>query len=314
MRNDTPEAQPSRTLAHSLLLLSLIVLNACRESPVDKVVEADYPALKAAEHLTDPRRVARWMEPFRSSDTATLMYLPDGIVSGTDTLTIRPDGPVDIAYRRSYKRSELSFTVGLEPLLDKPGTTRFRLTFKGKGGNRLAEDAVESLSHLSRYLADPAELYGFPVGETTVTDTVFLFASRQVDKSRFSEGTKALFDDLIAAAVRFGVGYNGVRIFHMEDAESGKRTLFAGIGIDRAVESGSEDEFRCKRMPFGHRLLSVDYQGPYHRLPDILQAMERYKSDRGMASMAIPFHKYLQDGYGFTDSQTVKMRVCYPVY
>lgn len=314
MRNLTSESQPCRTLAHCLLPLSLMFLNACGVSPVDKVVEADYPALKAAEHLTDPRRVARWMEPFRSSDTASLTFLPDGIVSGTDTLTIRPDGPVDITYRRSDNRSGSSFTVALEPLVEKPGRTRFRLSFDGKGVNRFTKDAGESLSQLARYLADPAELYGFPVGETTVTDTVFLFASRQVDKSRFSEGTKALFDDLIAAAGRFGVGYNGVRIFHMEDAESGKRTLFAGIGIDRAVDTGNEDEFRCKRMPFGHRLLSVDYQGPYHRLPDILHAMERYKSDHGMASMAIPFHKYLQDGYGFTDSQTVRMRVCYPVY
>jgi hypothetical protein len=42
--------------------------------------------------------------------------------------------------------------------------------------------------------------------------------------------------------------------------------------------------------------------------------MEQFKIDNRHVSMAIPFHKYLDEGYGFTEDQNVRVKVCYPVF
>jgi hypothetical protein len=296
------------------VVFSCTILSSCRDATPTRQVEAEYPALKTVEHLTEPRRVALWMEPFCKTDTSRMQFLPDGFILDGDTLTITPAGPVDIGYRRSDGRTETSFTVSIEPLVDKPKTTRFHLSKIQKGSDRFAADAEASLKRIPEYLGNPERLYGFDIREITVTDSVFLFSTRRIPRDRFSEESKALFDGLIASADRLGVRYSGVRIFHYDDSEAGVRSIYAGIGIDKPIDTNPDDEVKCKRMPFGHHLLAVDYEGPYRRMPEILQALDQYRSDKGKASMAIPFHKYLQDGYGFTDSQTVKMRVCYPVY
>lgn len=290
------------------------ILSSCLDASPTRHVEAEYPALKTVEHLTDPRRVALWMEPFCKTDTSRMQFLPNGFILDGDTLTITPAGPVDIGYRRSDGHSETSFTVSIEPLVDKPRTTRFHLSMKGKGSAGFAGEAEASLRRIPEYLRNPERLYGFAIKEITVTDSVFLFSSRRIRKDSFSVESKALFDRLIASAEGLGARYDGVRIFHYDDSEPGIRSIYAGIGIDKPVDTNPDDEVKCKRMPFGHHLLAVDYEGPYRRMPEVLQAMDQYRSDKGKASMAIPFHKYLQEGYGFSDSQTVKMRVCYPVY
>lgn len=304
---------PSNSLAAACLLLFLAT-SSCIDADRPATVEARYPALKAVEHLTDPRRVALWMVPFSDTDTSRLEFLPNGFALEGDTVTISPEGPVDITYRRSDGRSESSFTIVIEPLVDKPKTTRFRQTFKKRGSDSQTKDARESLKRLPAYLDNPSRIYGYDIREITVTDSVFLFSSKRIQRERFGDESRDLFDRLIASAERLGVAYNGVRIFHYDDSEPGGRAIYAGIGIDRPVETAPGDDVKCKRMPFGHHLLAVDYDGPYHGLPRILEALDQYRADNGKASMAIPFHKYLQEGYGFTDSQTVKMRVCFPVY
>ena len=300
--------------AATTCLLAFLSLCSCLNPNRTRQVEAQYPALKAVEHLTEPRRVALWMEPFCHTDTFRIQFLPNGFILEGDTLLIVPAGPVDIGYRRSDGRSRTDFTIAIEPLVDKPKTTRFLLKTQSKGSNRFSSDAEASLKRIPEYIRNPSRLYGFDIREITVTDSVFLFSSRRIPKNRFSEESRRLFDSLITSADRLGVAYNGVRIFHYDDSETGFRSIYAGIGIDRPVETGPDEWVKCKRMPYGHNLLAVDYEGPYHRMPDVLQALDRYRSDQGKASMAIPFHKYLQEGYGFTDSQTVRMRVCFPVY
>jgi hypothetical protein len=115
-------------------------------------------------------------------------------------------------------------------------------------------------------------------------------------------------------AAKKGVGYNGVRIFNFEESSRENLTIYAGIGIDRPVETGAQDSIRFKWMPYGHNLLAVDFEGPYGEVQKIKEALEQYRVDNQRVNMAIPFHKYLSDGYGYTDSQVVKLRVCLPVF
>lgn len=287
---------------------------------VTESTEGGFQALKAAEHMMDPVRVAKWMEPFASADPSDLRFTPQSVSYGPDTLVILRETAVDIKYKRSTGSKSRYFLISVEPGADKRHSSNFKLSYitsllnKWRGGDPLEKEMRKNLQNLGRYMGDPVSIYGFDIKRITVTDTTFLFTSKVIDPKMFVIESKGIFDLLINEAKKRNVSYNGVRIFHTEQSGKDERVIYAGIGISRSVETSADDAVRCKKMPFGHNLLSVDYEGPYYNLGKIYQAMDDYRADNGMTSMAIPFHKYLTDGYGFTDSQTVKLRVCYPVY
>jgi hypothetical protein len=90
--------------------------------------------------------------------------------------------------------------------------------------------------------------------------------------------------------------------------------VYGFFTINRSIKTSESEPVNFKMMPYEKNLLAVDYEGPYYNVKKINEALEKYRMDNKMGGMAIPFHKYLTDGYGFTDSQIVKLRVCFPVY
>ncbi len=303
------------------LFMPLTLLTvSCNRQPSIKSVEASFGALRSVEHLSDPQKVARWMKPWSEMPRSSLQFSPNSIISGGDTLLILPKSAVDIAYTRKSNGIQGSFTISAGPREDQAGITRFFLDFRGSENNRWtgtddwAKEAASSLDSLKVYFTKPEKIYGYAIRPITVTDTAFLFSSRTIQKSEFPQASGALFDMLIREAAKKGVTYTGVRIFNFEEMSPGKLTIYAGVGIDRPVQTGAQDSVRFKWMPYGHNLLAVDYEGPYGEVRKINEALEQYRVDNQRVIMAIPFHKYLSDGYGYSDSQIVKIRACLPVY
>jgi len=304
-----------------ILLISGIALFLALR-PVKEIygVEGNYRALKATEHLANPQKVAKWMLPFSTVSPADLKITPNAIIAGDDTLEISQQSAIDVKYVKKKGSASMPFLITAEPLLDQPGKTIFKLAYIStrlntlKGGTEMEKETKQSLDKLKKYFQDPVQIYGFDVKRITVTDTTFLFASRTIAANKFAEESKALFDFLISESKKRDVVYTGVRIFHMEDDGNNTRKIFAGISINRSLKTRNDDPVNFKMMPYGKNLLAVDYEGPYYNIKKINEAIEEYRTDNKLVSMAIPFHKYLSDGYGFTDSQVVKLRVCYPVY
>jgi hypothetical protein len=311
-----------KTLLPLLLLLiaGIVIFLAFQPVKGKYGVEGKYQALRAAEHLTDPKKVAKWMLPFSSAAPADLKFTPQAIIYGTDTLEIKQQSAIDIKYLKKKGSTSFPFLITAEPPVDQPGHTIFKLAYistrwnNWKGGSEIEKETKQSLDKLKKYFEDPVQLYGYDIKRITVTDTTFLFASRTIAANKFAEESKALFDFLISESKKRDVVYTGVRIFHMEDDGNNTRKIFAGITINRSLKTRNDDPVNFKMMPYGKYLLAVDYEGPYYNLKKINEAIEQYRTDNKLVSMAIPFHKYLSEGYGFTDSQVVKLRVCYPVY
>ena len=67
-------------------------------------------------------------------------------------------------------------------------------------------------------------------------------------------------------------------------------------------------------MPFGKNLLMAVYQGPYGEISKAFTALENFKADHKLSSMAIPYQKFLSEGFDFSDSQIVQMKVYYPIF
>jgi len=257
------------------------------------------------------------MVPFTSNSAS---FRDNKMVSGTDTLTLLQLSAFELAFRRSNPDAALNFSINVLPHQDSVNQSYLVLNYTASrwaslfGANKLAEDAEASLDSLTKFLNNPARLYGYDIVGELVEDTSFLFASKKIRRENFASETKALYDMLIAEAAKRNAGYNGVRIFHFIDSDSANRTIYAGIGVTKRVETKEGEAVSYKMMPYQRNLLVTYYEGPYGKLPEVYSAMEQFKIDNQYVSMAIPFHKYLDEGYGFTEDQIVKMKVCYPVF
>jgi hypothetical protein len=128
-----------------------------------------------------------------------------------------------------------------------------------------------------------------------------------------ARSTAKLYDELISYADKRHAGYNGVRIFYSQPVSKDSIELFAGIGVTVYTPTKPDDDIQYKMMPYGKKLLALEYEGTYGNSRKMFDILEQFKRDHNMVSMAIPFQKFLTNGYGFSDSQIVRTRVCYPV-
>ena len=90
--------------------------------------------------------------------------------------------------------------------------------------------------------------------------------------------------------------------------------LFTSIGITNCENAPLTGPFILKRMPYMGRLLKTYYQGGFGNVVSSLDALNQFKSDNGMNSMAIPFIKLITEGIEFDDSQIIQASALYPVY
>jgi hypothetical protein len=297
----------------------VLFLAACNKQPEPKHADVTFKALRAADHLSDPRKVSKWMLPFSQLPAGELVYTPNSIIGGKDTLIIRQLSAVDIGYTLKSPDLHAGFTITAAPMDNRPGVTRLLLSWAGEDaalgkGNRAAAKSVHaSMDSLASYFTIPEKMYGYPIRDIKVTDTAFLFASRTIATADFPQASAALFEMLLRQAAKYKVPYTGVRIFNMEKMGD-RRVIYAGIGIEYRVDTSPGDSAAFKWMPYQKNLLAVDMEGPYSEVDRVKESLEQYRVDKEMVSMAIPFHKYLSDGYGYTDSQRVRIRVCLPVY
>ena len=283
-------------------------------------VEIPFTVIKAMDHFRDPRKMVLWMQPFTGNEKNVVIIKPQQIIKGTDSLDILQQGLLDIKFERSNGKDSMRFMIIADALVDQSNFSRFSLSYnttpwkKLMQKNPLIEESRKNLDAFAAYMKDPIKVYGYNIHEVTVTDTSFLFSSRTVPTAKFANESKMLFDLLISEASKRNAGYNGVRIFNWQDNGDGTLSLFAGIGIMKRVNTFDGDVVSYKIMPYQKKLLVADFEGPYKDVMKVYAAMEEYKEDSKRVSMAIPFHKYLSDGYGFADTQIVKMRISFPVF
>ena len=90
--------------------------------------------------------------------------------------------------------------------------------------------------------------------------------------------------------------------------------LYASIGITSNIENiPLAGQFALRRMPYQRNLIIADYEGPFGKINELFTAMEQYRTDNSMTSMAIPFIKFTTDSIDFDDTKIIKVKGFFPV-
>jgi effector-binding domain-containing protein len=287
-----------------------------------KTLVLKLPILTVTEQFNTPKNLQKWFVPFvnaatSSSDSVTLNN--KSVNDGTYRLDVANTSIYSAILTFSTGKKNKEFLFSAMPDSAKGGFTLLNMIYKNsylkewlfKGD--LEKKALSSFTDFKEYLDDTKRIYGYEINPVKVADTLFLFKRETVSLSDKRNATKSIFENLIAYAAKNNLGYNGNRIFYSVKGDDNV-TLFASIGITREITIPENEEFEVKRMPFDKNLLEATYQGPYGEVSKVFEALKKYLSDRNLSSIAIPYQKFISDGYDFTDDQVVQMKIYYPIF
>lgn len=287
-----------------------------------KTVHLKLPITSVTAQFAYPDNLKKWFMPFANASTGEQIMIDSidkTISSGTYKVQVRNQSIYSTLLSFSNGKKEMGFILSASPDTLKNHLTVLTMIYKDSyfnkwfGGSELVKNALNSFDGFDEYLDDSKKMYGFEINPVKVTDTAFLFTRKTVPLADRQKNMKILFEELISYAEKRNAGYNGVRIFY--SLRSGDEvTLFASIGITNTIEIPSSEPYEYKMMPFEKNLLEATYQGPYAGAEKVYEALEAYKRDRQLTSMAIPFQKFISDGYDFADEQIVQLKVYYPVF
>jgi hypothetical protein len=283
----------------ALLAIAFLIVPAKKEL----VVRVRLPLERVMLEFEDTTHLVKWYAPYQSKAYA---------------IEVEKSNPFTFIFlhQKDGKTNPLFFVVSPDTTDSKVTKIIFRYEASRLPIPRddLSESAAQSLQRLEEWMGTTEYVYGHNIVMTTVTDSSFLFQTRVVASDQESAEAKKIFDELIAYAEKRNAHYNGVRIYYTQSPKKGQTAIYASIGVDTYTPTGPDENIQYKMMPYGKKLLVMDYEGPFAQTREMYRILEDYKRDNSLVSMAIPFQKFLSPGYGFADTQVVKTRISYPVF
>ena len=288
-----------------LMLLTAAVALVFLVVPTNEevIVRVPLPLERVMKEFETPESLKKWFYP---ADSAGYQ------------LSVTKANPFEFILTNTSKTQTIPLRVIVSPDTTDPSLTKIIYRYQtswlpGEVGT-YKKDAADAISNLGELLTTTTYVYGHKISVTTVTDSSFFFQQRIVKKINTQAETKNLFDELIARAEKVGAGYNGVRIFYSQPLNKEEDIIYGSIGVSSGSDKNPGENIQFKMMPYGKKLLVLDYEGPYGKTKDLYGILEEYKRNNSLVSMAIPFQKFLTPGYGFADSQVIKTRISYPIF
>jgi hypothetical protein len=280
---------------------------------------------RVVEQISVTENLPRWMYPFTELKKDALKSGGTGAPALRSTTT---EDKIDIAFVTPFSASvdyskggkPVRFFYSFLPSEQEKGFTIVNVSYKKSLFNQLFpatgynDYGVKSLNNLKSYIEDPLQLYGYDIKVTTVKDTSFLVKQITVKKEELADKADALFAELIAFAEKNNGNFTGVKIFHRERITKDEYDISAGIGVTKSFPVLAGNGIEYKMMPLGKNLLITTYTGLYGDIDKAYEAIDQFKKDNALSSMAISFEKIPDGVTRLSDSEMVRLEICYPIF
>lgn len=302
------------SLGIAFILYATLVTSVHRKNILIKV-----PVARVQYQLSTAKSISKWYLPFATQDTVAIKITgKDKLASNADSLRITRLTGLSAWYKVSNNNATKDIVFDM--IADTAGHTNITLRYESNlwniitGADPIVSNAEKSLLHLKEYFEDIKKMYGYEMEVVEVTDTTFLFTSKIAANNSKKEALKSSYESLIKYAKEKNMDYSGTRIFYSSAYGNDSTHLFMSIEINNTTNASITGEYTLKKMPYKGRLLSAYYQGSFGNVLKPITAMEQFKIDNGLTSMAIPFIKIITEGVDFDDAQIIQAKAYYPVY
>ena len=305
-----------------LLLLSFAAVLFLIPITENKSVEVNASYLVVKEQFSVNQNLAKWIHPFSdiSKDELQLDAETGKGIRGKDiTVTTEFLNPLVILVKFRDKTTSGEFQFQMNPDELNTQRTGVRLSYKTNFFQKLRKPlfenyAEESLQNLKTYMEDAKQFYGYEMQVVKVTDTAFLVTQAIVKKANIADKANELYNKLISFAEKTNAGYYGIKIFHKERTGTDEYELSVGIGITKMFPVNAGPGIEFKQMPFGKNLLMCTYVGLYGEIEKAYEAMEKFKQEHSLSSMAIPFERLPENTVIVNDDEMVRLQIFYPIF
>lgn len=167
---------------------------------------------------------------------------------------------------------------------------------------------------LQLFLSNTKNVYGFNVNRHTQQDSTLItlkaFSTRYPDVEEIYKNIEKLKQ---YAAARDANATNAPMFNIVEKDPSGKWMYMVALPIDKALED--KGDIIAKRMFAGGKILITDdITGGTATINNAMQNFEKYKTDYGYMSPAIPFQSMVTDRMKESDTAKWQTKLYYPVY
>ncbi len=305
-----------------LVLLLLLAIAAFIPQTITHQVQIHSNVNRVAEQLLENTNIPKWMAPFAGMKKNELTINTGGspaVQSANASASVQFSTPftatVEINSDSKKKQFEYIFFPDDKQTSSSFARVSCKTTLLRKifGLNGLEQSAKESISNLKNYMEDPIQFYGYDIQLTKVTDSAFLVTRSSAQKNEIAIKAGELFKKLIAFAEKNNAGFTGVKIFHKERVTENEYDLSAGIGVTKSFPATLASGFEYRMMPVGKNLLTLTYTGMYGEIHKAYEALEKFKKDNLLSSMAISFEK-IDDNVKLDENEMVKIQIFYPVF
>ncbi len=301
------------------LIIAFAIYATLFTSIYSKAIMIKMPVSRVQKEISSISSISKWYMPFAISDTAIIKITGNNKLQyNTDSLLITSITGLTANYLVSEK--DISKNIVFNIIADTAGHSKVVLSYRSSlwnkwtGNNPIIANAEKSLIQLKDYFEDTKKMYGYEMEVVELTDTTFLFTSKVVSNSSKKAALKSTYESLIRYAREKDMNYTDTKIFYASPFGNDSTHLFMSIGITNTANASFSGEYTLKKMPYKGHLLSAYYQGSFGNVNKVINAMERFKADNEMTTMAIPFIKFISENVDFDDNQIIQARAYYPVF
>jgi hypothetical protein len=302
-----------------LLLAAILFLIPLTEK---KSIEVNAGYVVVTEQFSVNQNLAKWIHPLSNISKEELQLdakAGRGIQANNLTVTTEFLNPLVVLVQFTEEKKTGVFQFQMIPDETNTQKTSLLLSYKTNLFEKLrtplfARYAEESLQNLKSYMEDVKQFYGYDMQVVKVTDTAFLVSQAIVKKADIPEKANELYNQLISFAEKTKAGYYGIKIFHKERTGTDEFELSVGIAVTKMFPVFAGPGIEFKQMPMGKNLLMCTYVGLYGEIEKAYEAMEKFKQEHSLSSMAIPFERLPEGASVGNDDEMVRLQIFYPIF
>jgi len=178
-------------------------------------------------------------------------------------------------------------------------------------GKKIQNDFTDILQRAKVFLEKQENVYGFPILETSTTDTTLISIKSVFMRKPSTTDIYNLIGTLKKYASKEGRVQTNYPMVNITAADSGKFQTMVAIPIDKRLPGTSE--IRPKRMVPGKFLVS-QIKGGESAIDNASKQMNLYMEDYSRTFVALPFHVLVTDRQAEPDTSKWVTQIYYPIF
>ena len=170
--------------------------------------------------------------------------------------------------------------------------------------------AHQTIASLKTYLEDPFRVYGFPIGLSQSSDSIFLTKTVVSSKKEIFKKLPLVFNELDSFARSKGIANPVNKNIYFNYINKDSLSVNAGVNINKIIP----DDYliSCKRFYNGQIMVIGHYEGPFYKRYEIYNAMDQFMLDHQFIKGGASYEKYVSL-LPASDSSVTKIELYYPL-